>query len=280
MVWLRHLKNYWLIVRPLNVFMAMLTVWVAAFVSPQFHWNYRLLLGVVAAGLMTAGANIVNDLFDIEIDRINKPKRPLPSGLVSKKQAQVYFAVSYLLSLLLAALGGWDMFGVTFFIGILLVVYSSHLKRTVLWGNVTVSLAAAVAFVYGAMTVGDWQAGLVPAIFAFFFHLGREIVKDMQDLEGDVQHQSITFPARFGIKPAIALVDGLFIFLIILTILPYILKLYSAVYLWIVLLGVHTVLIFVSVFLWFKNDRNTLGKISHLLKLDMLVGLAAIYLGS
>ncbi|MHB2147856.1 geranylgeranylglycerol-phosphate geranylgeranyltransferase [Calditrichota bacterium LG25] len=276
----KYLKNYWQLSRPLNVAIAMITIWVAAFITPQFHLNYKLYFAAVIAGLMTAGANIINDLYDIDIDRINKPHRPLPSGRATQKEARVYFALNYALSFALAAFCGLPMFMVTFLIGLLLVYYSSHLKRTVLWGNLAVSLASAIAFIYGAMSVGDWRAGIIPAAFAFFFHLGREIVKDMQDLEGDVQNQSITFPARFGLKPSIALINFVFIFLIILTIIPYILKVYGEMYLWIVTIGVHSVLIFVSVFLWFRNDRPVLGKISHLLKLDMLVGLAAIYLGS
>ncbi|EHO42335.1 UbiA prenyltransferase [Caldithrix abyssi DSM 13497] len=276
----KYLKNYWQLSRPLNVSIAMITIWVAAFITPQFHLNYKLYFAAVIAGLMTAGANIINDLYDIDIDRINKPNRPLPSGRATQKEARVYFVLNYALSFALAAFCGLPMFMVTFLIGLLLVYYSSHLKRTVLWGNLAVSLASAIAFIYGAMSVGDWRAGIIPAAFAFFFHLGREIVKDMQDLEGDVQNQSITFPARFGLKPSIVLINFVFIFLIILTIIPYILKVYGEMYLWIVTIGVHSVLIFVSVFLWFRNDRAVLGKISHLLKLDMLVGLAAIYLGS
>ncbi|MHB2155724.1 geranylgeranylglycerol-phosphate geranylgeranyltransferase [Calditrichota bacterium GD2] len=276
----KYLKNYWQLSRPLNVSIAMITIWVAAFITPQFHLNYKLYFAAAIAGLMTAGANIINDLYDIDIDRINKPHRPLPSGRATQKEACVYFVLNYALSFALAAFCGLPMFMVTFLIGLLLVYYSSHLKRTVLWGNLAVSLASAIAFIYGAMSVGDWRAGIIPAAFAFFFHLGREIVKDMQDLEGDVQNKSITFPARFGLKSSIVLINFVFIFLIILTIIPYILKVYGEMYLWIVTIGVHSVLIFVSVFLWFRNDRAVLGKISHLLKLDMLVGLAAIYLGS
>lgn len=276
----RHLENFWQLSRPLNVFIAMLTIFVAAFISPHFHLTYKLYLAILIAGLMTAGANMINDIYDIEIDRINKPHRPLPSGRTTVKEAWIYFTVSYGGAILLSGFCGWSMFAIAFIIGLLLIFYSMRLKRTVLWGNLTVSLASAVAFIYGAMAVGDWKVGIIPALFAFLFHLGREIIKDVQDLEGDVQHQSITFPGRFGVKPSILLVNFVFILLIVLTFLPYILNVYNDIYLWVVTFGVDLVLISVSIFLWFKNDRITLGRISHLLKLDMLIGLAAIYLGS
>ncbi len=277
---IRRLKNFWNISRPLNVFIAFLTIWIAAFISPDFHLNYKLILGSIAAALITCGANIVNDIFDVEIDRINKPHRPLPKGTVSIREAWIYFSLSYVLAFILAAFCDAAMFAVAVIIGILLIVYSARLKRTVLWGNLTVSLATAVAFIYGAMAVGDWKIGLIPATFAFFFHLGRELIKDMQDLEGDLKNKSITFPGKFGIKSSIVLVNIIFIFLIPLTVLPYILQVYGFVYLMIVILGVHTVLIFTNVFLWIRNDRVTLGRISHLLKLDMLIGLIAIYFGT
>ncbi|NOX88256.1 MAG: UbiA family prenyltransferase [Calditrichaeota bacterium] len=277
---IRRLKNIWNISRPLNVFIAFLTIWIAAFISPDFHLNYKLILGSIAAALITCGANIINDIFDVEIDRINKPDRPLPGGTVSIREAWIYFSVSYVLAFILAAFCDARMFAVAVIIGILLIVYSAWLKRTVLWGNLTVSLATAVAFIYGAMAVGDWKIGLIPATFAFFFHLGRELIKDMQDLEGDLKNKSVTFPGKFGIKSSIVLVNIIFIFLIPLTVLPYILQVYGFVYLMIVILGVHTVLIFTNVFLWIRNDRVTLGRISHLLKLDMLIGLIAIYFGT
>lgn len=277
---MRPFKNFWQISRPLNVFITFLTIWIAAFISPQFRVNHKLILGSLVAALITAGANIINDIFDLEIDRINKPNRPLPSGRVSKNEAWGYFGAAYLIAIALSIFCNWAMFAIAFLIALLLIVYSSRLKRTVLWGNLTVSFASAMAFIYGALTVDDWKAGIIPAVFAFFFHFGREVVKDMQDVEGDLKNQSITFPGRYGLRRSVLLVNGIFIFLILLTFLPYILNVYGQAYLMIAVIGVDTVLLFSSILLWRKNDPQTLGKISHLLKLDMLIGLIAIYFGN
>ena len=75
------------------------------------------------------------------------------------------------------------------------------------------------------------------------------------------------------------LINIVFILLVFLTILPYILNVYDVWYLITVIIGVDLVLISVSVVLWIKQDQAFLGKLSHLLKLDMMVGLLAIYLG-
>ena len=275
-----HLKKFWTMSRPLNAFITFVTIWIAAFISPWFHLNHQLILGALIAALIAAGANIINDIFDVEIDRINKPERLLPSGRVLPTQAWTYFGVAYGLAFFLSFFCNLSMFLIAVIIAILLIIYSARLKRTILWGNITVSLSSAMAFIYGALSVGDWRPGLIPAIFAFLFHLGREVIKDLQDLKGDLNQESITFAGRFGAKASVALVNGIFIFLILLTFLPYILNIYGSLYLWIVVLGVDSVLLFSCVYLWLRHDAVHLGHISHLLKLDMLIGLIAIYFGA
>ena len=265
--------------RPINVLIALLTILIAAFVTGEFRLQTTLYLACLTAVFMTSGANIVNDIFDIAIDRINKPRRPLPSGLVSIRQAWAYFYAAYALALLAALFSGWPMFLIASLIALLLYLYSTSLKRTILWGNLTVSFSTAMAFIYGAMAVGAWKAGIIPAVFSLLFHFGREIVKDMQDVEGDLADGAVTFPGRYGMIKAIILINIIFFILIVLTIIPYIMDIYSIYYLWVVLLGVDTVLIASALIIWFRHDPSTLGKISHLLKLDMMVGLTAIYLG-
>ncbi|MEJ2542826.1 MAG: hypothetical protein P8Y99_02040, partial [Calditrichaceae bacterium] len=125
----------------------------------------------------------------------------------------------------------------------------------------------------------NWMDGIIPAVFALFFHFGREVDKDMQDLEWDMAHNSVTFAGRYGKKESILLVNVIFSILIILTLIPYFTNIYNQYYFWIVLLGVDFVLAGICLVLWWHNNSSSLGKISHLLKLDMLVGLLSIYIG-
>ncbi len=275
-----HIRNFIILSRPLNVIIAIATILIAALVSGNFQWNEKLLYACLTAGLITCGANIINDIFDVEIDRINKPGRSLPSGKITIQTATIYFIISYSAALVFAVLSGWRMMLIAIVIAGLLFSYSAYFKRTVLWGNIIVSFSSAVAFVYGAMAVGDWRAGIIPLVFAFLFHFGREIIKDMQDLKGDLSQKAITFPGKFGITNSALLVTVLFLLLVGLTFVPYIFSIYNLSYLIIVLLGVDSVLISVSIMIWFRRDEKTLGKVSHLLKLDMFVGLLCIYIGA
>ncbi|MCB0282089.1 MAG: geranylgeranylglycerol-phosphate geranylgeranyltransferase [Calditrichaeota bacterium] len=266
--------------RPLNVVIGGLSVLIAASISAQFTLDIKVLLAILAAALITAAANIINDIFDIEIDKINKPERVLAAGLISVKSARIAFLVFNITGLVAAFSGGWDLFFIAFFAELLLYFYSYYFKRTILMGNIVVSLITGLAFIFGAAAVDDWKVGIVPAIFAFLFHLGRELIKDLQDVDGDLANEAVTFPGQFGKKASLILINLIFAFLSAFLTVPYFINLYSVAYLYVVIPGVSIVLVFVSVLLWFKNDVLWLGKISMLLKVDMFIGLIAIFIGS
>jgi len=263
--------------RPVNVLIACLTIVVAAELAGGLTPLRNVILAALSAALITIGANVINDCYDIEIDRINKPNRPIPAGEISVREALTFFTVVYISSWLIAILIGPAMFLIAFIFALLLYFYSYKLKRTVLWGNLAVSLTTAAAFIFGGMAVDNFRAMLFPAGFAFLFHLGREILKDIQDVGGDGQSGALTFPIKYGYQASINLVMFDFILLIVLTIIPYILGVYSFRYFIIVVIGIYPVLIFVLLKAWKNPGPVRLGMLSNLLKADMVVGLLAIY---
>jgi geranylgeranylglycerol-phosphate geranylgeranyltransferase len=263
--------------RPVNVLIACLTVIVAAQLSGGLMPLQNVIFAALSASLITIGANVINDYYDITIDRINKPHRPLAAGEISAHETLIYFGVVYLLAWLIAILISPLMFLIAFVFSLLLYLYSYRLKRTVLWGNLVVSLTTAVAFIYGGLAVNNFRAMLFPAGFAFFFHLGREILKDMQDVVGDHRGGALTFPVKHGFQAAIKLVLLDFMLLIILTIIPYILDVYSIKYFITVIVGIYPVLFYVLAEAWKNPGAARLGMLSNLLKADMVIGLLAIY---
>jgi len=275
-----HLKNFYILSRPLNVLIAFLSIETGALLARGDVLSLPVLLAALTAGFTMAAANIFNDIYDVDMDRINKPHRLIASGRVEVKTAAVYGLTALVIAWILAACNGLALFLVAVLIAVLLYLYDRKLKRTVLWGNLAVSLSGGLAFVYGAMAAGRWELGVIPALFAFLFHLGREIIKDMQDVKGDKAAQAFTFPARFGMRASVLLVNLVFLLLAVFTILPYILSIYNKEYLYVVLWGVDSVLLIVSMVLWVSTEPAVLGKLSHLLKLDMIVGLLALYIGS
>jgi len=274
-----NIKNFIILSRPVNVIIAFLTIFIAAGLSGTFSPIENVILASLCASFITIGANVINDYFDIEIDRVNKPYRLLPSGKISKKQALIIFGCSYLVAWILAILISKEMFLIAFGSGILLFFYSYKFKRIVLWGNFIVSFVSGLAFIYGGLATNRVNAVLFPAGFAFFFHFGREIIKDIQDIKGDKPQGAVTYPIKYGARDALILTYIIFSVLILFTLLPYFTGYYGIYFLMIVVLGVHSVLLYVVISSWSNPTPKNLGRLSNILKADMLVGLLAIYMG-
>jgi len=265
--------------RPANALIGFVSVCIAAFVAGSIQPLWKVGLASTSVTLILAGGNVVNDLYDVEIDRINRLSRPLVVGTVSSATAWVVAALLFGIGIASAWGLGPAMFGIAGFAGVLLVLYSAKLKRTLLWGNLTVSFLGGLVFVYGGMAVERVRGAVVPAILAFLFHLGREIIKDAEDREGDRAAQANTVAIRFGAKAAFGLATGVFGILILFTPFPFLFRLYSLPYLLTVLIGVDAVLVYVVWSMWRDGSRRNLARLRRVLKVDMLVGLLAIVLG-
>jgi geranylgeranylglycerol-phosphate geranylgeranyltransferase len=264
---------------------------------------------MISGMLIAAGANVINDLCDIDIDRINRPQRVLPSGRLALASARAFtifllacgnfFSIFINIAALIIAVGS----------STLLIVYSLWLKRQPLTGNLAVSAATALAFIYGAVAAqaglsqaeasegilgmssmydmvayasswhGDWRAGIFPGVFSFLFHFGREVIKDIEDRAGDHAMRARTLPLAYGLGAAQAAATAAFGLLILATLLPFYLGIYNITYLWIVVIGVDLMLVASIYFLWKNPAPPRMRQISAVLKADMLVGLAAIYFG-
>jgi geranylgeranylglycerol-phosphate geranylgeranyltransferase len=277
--WLKKIAALIEISRPGNVLIAFLTIFIAAAVARRLQINRDILLAAFSTALITTGANVINDICDVVIDKINKPDRPLPAQKLSTMEALMYFIIVYIIGWVLAALINASMFIIAVSVSILLIFYSLKFKRTILFGNLVVSFSTAMAFIYGGLAVGRVKATLFPAVFAFLFHLGREIIKDLQDIHGDRQAGAVTFAVKYGHKPSVYLTLFVFLILILVTLIPYILTIYSLVYLLVVILGIYPVLGWVLYIAWRTPEPKNLGLASLVLKADMLVGLVAIYVG-
>lgn len=276
---MNRIIGYVKLTRPQNNLIAALSVLVGALVAGDIEYWWGVVFACISVFFISGGGNCLNDLFDVEIDRINKPFRPLPRGEISKISALWFsgflFLTGFSLSLFIRPLSVAIATAAIIF----LVFYSSILKRKLFWGNFTVSFVSALAFVYGGITTRDFKLSLIPAVFAFLFHMGREIIKDVQDLKGDLSLNVSSFPIRFGIRFSLVFVTFVFSLLIFLTSLPYLFDIFSFLYLIMVILGVDSVLFYVLWSMWKNPSTSNLGRLSTILKIDMFLGLAAIYVG-
>jgi geranylgeranylglycerol-phosphate geranylgeranyltransferase len=270
---------YLKLTRPPNNLIVALSVLVGALVAGEIdHW-WGVVFACLSALFISAGGNCLNDFFDVEIDRINKPFRPLPRGEISTKSTLWFSGFLFLIGFCLSIFIGLLSVVIAITAIILLIFYGHTLKRKLFWGNFVVSSVSALAFVYGGITTKDFRLSLIPAVFAFLFHLGREIIKDLEDLKGDRSLNVSSLPIRFGVRFSLAFATAIFSFLIFLTLFPYLFDIFSLSYLVMVIPGVDLVLLYVVWSMWKNPTTSNLGRLSTILKIDMFLGLTAIYMG-
>ncbi len=197
----------------------------AAGAAPGEPWSFALLLfpgiGLVMAAVLNAASNALNQIYDLEIDRINKPRRALPSGRLSIRDAWTFTLVGYAVALVFA----WfvapghrhECFWIVAVATVVTVLYSAppfRTKRLGIWANVTIAIPRGVL-----LKVAGWSAvktivGLEPwfigAIFGLFL-LGASTTKDFADMEGDARGGCRTLPIIYGVRRAAWMISPSFI---------------------------------------------------------------------
>jgi geranylgeranylglycerol-phosphate geranylgeranyltransferase len=196
-----RLSGFIIITRPVNSFVAGLAAIVAYLIDTGTVIPESLLLFFIVA-LITAAGNVINDFFDAEIDAINRPDRPIPSGAVSKGAARGFALTLFLAGILVSFFTNSLCIGIAIFNSILLIAYAAKLKSTPLIGNIVVAYLSASIFLFGGALNGiDGFIHIIPvAAITFFAMLSRELLKDAEDVEGDRAGGADTVPIRIGIK--------------------------------------------------------------------------------
>ncbi|HEU4565986.1 MAG TPA: UbiA family prenyltransferase, partial [Gemmatimonadaceae bacterium] len=149
------------------------------------HLGWRSGVAALAAIALAAAANAWNDVADVAIDARAHPERPLPSGRLSVAGAARIARTMGAAALPLAALARPALGLLTIPVLALMRLYSPHLKRRGLPGNIVVAVLASLPFLYGAWAEGAPGAGLRLVAIAAPLHFAREIAKDLDDAAGD-----------------------------------------------------------------------------------------------
>ncbi len=273
-----QLSAFFLLPRPVNGLITALSVGIGALTADQAPAWPALLLAALSAALINGAGNAFNDLLDLDIDRINRPLRPLPAGRLSPSAARMQSLLLALAGCALAfLLSPWHGL-IALVVAALLAFYSISLKNSLLWGNVLVALAGASAFPYGALAADDIGRSWIPALFAFLFHLGREIVKDLEDVAGDQIRGERTLPLSWGRAQAAVLAAFVYLLLVGFTWMPFFTGLYGALYA-LALLPVHALVGYVLWQLYRQRAILTDDRLGRLLKVGMFLGLGAIVVG-
>src|SRR6185369_5074342 len=192
---------------------------------PRESWHPDLivypLIGLTMAAVLNAASNALNQIYDLDIDRVNKPKRPLPSGRLSLDDAWIFTIAAYAVALVLAWLvapgGRHECFWIVVAATIGTFLYSVppfRTKRLGIWANVTIAIPRGVLLKVAGWSSVKTIVGLEPwyigAIFGLFL-LGATTTKDFADMEGDRRGGCRTLPIQYGVQRAAWMISPSFV---------------------------------------------------------------------
>ena len=273
------------ILRPGNAVMGAISIILVALIDKTL--SIPVILAMITVFFETAAGNVINDYFDYNIDLINKPERPIPSGRISLKNGRNYayflftagtvcgFLISYLTN-------NWIPFIIVLIADVILYLYAYKLKNTPLIGNLAVGFMTGFGFVFGGFSINNPNIVMISlylGFFAFVMTTARELAKDIEDIEGDKADGARTLPILIGAKIPAILSAILIVIDSALCPILYFNHIFGFYYL--IVIAIAVILFLYSAFLIIKSqDKVTAAKVSKYLKIGMLIAFVAFVAGS
>ncbi|MCE7744941.1 MAG: UbiA family prenyltransferase [Candidatus Heimdallarchaeota archaeon] len=294
------MTNPWIrIMRPFNCFLLTMCAIVGIMVSnPEEFYSVSDLLGhlptlvmiFIGGWALSASAMVLNDYFDIEVDKINDPKRPIPSGEITPKQALTFgiilIAVGILMGIgidLFENIRHGSQFGVSIVTAVICAImaaaYTKYMKRFSIVGNMAVSIGVWMGFLYGDL-VFDFMPEVLPQCMgaaAFFLNFGREVSKGIMDIEGDRENKVTTVATALGSKWTAIIASAIIFLAIPVSIIPIFVAGASWVYLFSINV-IQALVLAVSIWLLIDHKPATIKRIKYVVLVTMLLALIAFSL--
>lgn len=276
--------SFFSVVRGYNVLVIALAQYLAAIfiLSPEIRalnviLDYKLFILVLASSLTIASGYIINNFYDAKKDLINRPRKVMIDRLVSQEtKLKVYFTINFIVALI-AFIISWR--AMLFFSSYIFLIwfYSHKLKKYPIIGNITASILAVLPF-FGILLYykNFYQVIFAHAVFLYLLLFIRELIKDLENIEGDLASNYKTIPVLYGEKTAKKLIT----ILTIATIFPIYLLIdvfdvgYMDVYFYVSLI----ILLFFLLKLWKSKSKSQYIKLHFLLKFIILAGVFCIVL--
>ncbi len=232
---------------------------------------------VICTASIAAAGYIINDYFDVKIDRINKPDKVWIGKTISRRYALLTHQVLSGTGIILGFLVSWKVFLINIFCVWLLWFYASGFKKKPFIGNFVVALLTALVIAEVALVFSPENRLIyMYAVFAFFINLIREIIKDMEDIKGDEMHGAKTLPIILGIhktKQLLYLLMAIFLttmFFFMYKVEDFKIRIFSGI-----LLGLWTVLL---IFIIRSDRKKHFSHLSSLCKWIILAGMGSMLL--
>ncbi|MCX8189521.1 MAG: UbiA family prenyltransferase [Nitrososphaeria archaeon] len=202
---LSNIFSYIRLIRPSAPILISLVTFTGQTISLKAFPNFELILfPLLTSFLLTASSFVINDYLDFEIDCINRPNAPIPSGQVSRNSALYFGIILFILGFLSSIMLNWLAMLIALCTFLLSILYSLYGKKYGLLGNIIVSYCVSMTFIFGSITATGLIEPFIIAIFilSFFANLGREITQSISDMEGDKVKKVRSVAIIYGPKAA------------------------------------------------------------------------------
>lgn len=266
------------LIRPATSGLVAMAVLCAIFIEVNFHivnYLFPTIIAIISVFAFASAGNTLNDYFDREIDKINHPERPIPSGKVKPKIALIFAIFLFLISNFLALFINLTSLMIVLLAMLFQILYELKFKTHYATKNFTIAFLTAMLFIFGSAVVYNEikiSSSFIFAFLAFLAIFGREIIKDIEDFKGDSTR--LTIPKKIGIKKASYISSLLILLSVFLSPLPYFFLKFNLMYLFLVLI---TDIIFIySLTIQIKNPKKARKNI----KIGMLIALIAFIIGN
>lgn len=279
------IKEFIKLTRFEHAIMLAIAVWIGITAAngtfPQI--NLLILISLLVPMFSEMGSFALNDYLDIETDKLNnKTDRPLVNGTISPKVALLFSIFSITLSIIISYFINFNCFIISFLFNFAAILYNWKLKDLPLVGNIYIALSMAIPFIFGNFVISETFIPLcgILAVIGFVAGLGREIIKTVQDVEGDQKaRKSKTLPILIGSRNALYIGIFLYILFIPLSIIPFFGYLKFSLISGILVLLANS-LILISCFKLYKEESRQNFKLARNYSLIAFVlGLVGILLG-
>ena len=269
------------LIRPINSFMIGLAVVVGiAIGSPDMLFSRLTIYGFITGFSISSYSMIINDIYDIEIDKVNQPERPLAKQIISINSALSLSLILLLIGLTSSLLISYYNIIITAIFSILSWFYNIWGKKQGIIGNSIVASSMSIPFIFGGVITGNisllvWSISLI----AFLSGMGREIIKTIADIKGDKIKGIKSVSIQFGSRNAMLIACGFIIISILISFIPIYLNLIQIYY--IPLLILTDFILLYSIFVLSKNySKSESLKVKKYILYAMLFGLITFLMNS
>jgi len=281
----KKLKAIWELMRLEHGIMLFLGILVGSVIALEGKtlpsWD-KFILTFFTALFLEASTFALNDYFDLDVDIVNKRNdRPLVRGDIKPKTALILFGVFFPLGIICSYFVNFACFIIALITALFAILYDSHMKKIKFIGNFYIAYVMAIPFVFGGVAVIKENTFVIDpsiyiiALIAFLAGSGREIMKDVQDYEGDKQKGTRSFPKYIGERKSNIIAGLFYILAVCLSFVPFIMQTYTLYYKNYTYLGlvlICDILLLITAFdLIFKKEPH--------LKLYRKISLVAIFIG-